>query len=87
MKRLLCTRKHRMIEVTSNLYLCECSSYGAAASLKGAVAEARDLVERAGGIEVLRNQVEEAEQEAKEERKSAALLRQERQRRQIRDGV
>jgi len=60
-----------MIEVVEGLFLCECASYGRLASLKGAVEEARRVVDRAGGLARLREDVERAESTAKEKRQRA----------------
>jgi len=51
------------IEVTPALFLCEHADYGAASYLKGAVEEARRLVERAGGFEKIRQRLDAAQQE------------------------
>jgi hypothetical protein len=51
------------IEVTPSLFLCEHADYGAASYLKGAVEEARRLVERAGGFEKIRQRLDAAQEE------------------------
>jgi hypothetical protein len=78
-KKILCVRDHRMIEVVDGLWLCECASYGRLASLKGAEEEARRIVDRAGGLGKMRDAIELAEAMVKEKRerarKGAALIR------------
>jgi hypothetical protein len=58
---VLCALKHRMIPIVEGLMLCECSSYGRLASRKGAVEAARRMVDKAGGIDTMRNKIEIAE--------------------------
>lgn len=84
MRKILCARNHRMIQILPELFLCECSAYGALADLKGAVPEARDLVDRQGGIELLRDRIEKQEVKARDDRK---LEREERPSPRIREGV
>jgi hypothetical protein len=67
------------IEVTPALFLCEHADYGAASYLKGAVEEARRLVEKAGGFEKIRQRLDAAKEEqriAAEEARTQALKRQ-----------
>jgi hypothetical protein len=64
-----CERGHLMVPVVDGLELCECSSRGRLAYRKGAVALAQKLVERAGGLAQLRDQLLQAEQERRQERK------------------
>jgi hypothetical protein len=68
------------IEVTPSLFLCEHADYGAASYLKGAVEEARRLVERAGGFEKIRQRLDAAaeEQRAPPGRQRAQALRRQR---------
>jgi len=76
-----------MVEVTSALYLCECSSYGELASRKGAVEEARALVDKQyGSIDNLRRKLEEEEERRKEAREEAQRQRDARNRAAIRRG-
>jgi len=66
------------IEVTPSLFLCEHADYGAASYLKGAVEEARRLVEKAGGFEKIRQRLDAAAEEqrlAAQEAKAKALQR------------
>ena len=69
MKKVLCERQHRMIEIVLGLMLCECSSYGPLTSRKGAVDEARALVRAQGGIVFMRDRIEAKERLAAEKRK------------------
>lgn len=69
MKKLLCERNHRMVEIVLGLLLCECSSYGPLTSRLGAVDEARQLVKAQGGIAVLRDRLEAKELAAAKQRK------------------
>ena len=69
MKKVLCERQHRMIEIVLGLLLCECSSYGPLVSRKGAVEEARQLVRAQGGIAFLRDRIEAKERADIEKRK------------------
>jgi hypothetical protein len=76
-----------MVEVVPTLYLCECSSYGELASRKGAVDEARALIDKEyGSIANLRLKLEEAERKRKEERDQARRQRSEREHAAIRRG-
>lgn len=45
---------HEMIDVLPKLRVCECSAEGYLANLKGAVDEARRLIEAEGGYDVVR---------------------------------
>jgi hypothetical protein len=58
-----------MLGVTPDLLVCECSSYGRVASMKGAAAEARALIERSGGFAALRKKLEKQEADAATERR------------------
>jgi hypothetical protein len=84
--KVFCSLKHRMVPILGpDLLLCECSSYGRLSHMKGAVADARALIEKQGGIEQLRHALEVKEQRAKrtrekdrreeEERRQAAIKR------------
>ncbi len=73
MKKILCAQHHRIVPVVDELWICECASYGRKAYLKGAVEEARRMVDAVGGIARLRDQLEKTETEqrqASKERKS-----------------
>lgn len=48
---------HVMIEVVKGLSICECTTYGTLAYLKGAAEEARRLIELEGGYDVVRARV------------------------------
>lgn len=67
------------IEVTPALFLCEHADYGSASYLKGAVEEARRLVERAGGFEKIRQRLDAVKEEqrvaAQEKARAQALSR------------
>lgn len=58
-----CKHGCTFIEVTPALFLCEHADYGPASYLKGAVEEARRLVERAGGFEKIRQQLDAVKEE------------------------
>lgn len=75
MRKIFCANKHRMVEIVPGLALCQCSSYGRLSNLKGAVAEARDVVARAGGIEALLRKVEIEEAMRKDLRAKPAAKR------------
>lgn len=51
------------IEVTPSLFLCPHASYGSASYLKGADEEARRLLDRAGGYDVVLARIEAAKEE------------------------
>jgi len=69
MRAITCARGHRMVPVVEGLYLCECSSYGRLTDLKGAVDEGRAMLERGGGLEHIRQQMLDAEEDARKKRK------------------
>lgn len=74
MKKIMCKRGHRMIEIVPGLHLCECSDYGRLSYRKGATEEARRLIARAGGLEKLRDAIE-AEEERKRKTRSKRTTR------------
>lgn len=85
-----CTLDHRMIEVVPGLLLCECSSYGPKANLRGMVADARALVaKRYGSVTKLREKIEDAERKQADERQMAraAALKNAPAKRPVRDAV
>jgi hypothetical protein len=55
-----------MVPIVDGLLLSECCSYGWKANLRGAVEDARKIVAAAGGIEAIRERVEEQERQRKE---------------------
>ena len=67
------------IEVTPALFLCPHASYGEASYLRGAVEEARRLVDKAGGYEAIVARVNAAKEEqriAADEARERAFKRQ-----------
>ena len=70
MRKVLCARHHRMVPITAELAICECSAYGRT-YLKGMEDEARRMVERCGGIEKLRDDLLRAEEVARRARADA----------------
>lgn len=79
MKKILCSHKVRLVQILPELWLSECCEYGSTSDLKGAVAEARALVERIGGIPLLRDRIEREEQDARDQRKLEREGRRDRQ--------
>lgn len=75
MKKVVCMRNHRMVEVIPGFALCECSTYGRLSYLKGIEEEARRLVEKCGGIERIRDKIEKTEAERKAKRGAAQAKR------------
>jgi hypothetical protein len=73
-RKQLCKKKHRMIMVVDDLWMCECSVYGRLASRKGIEEEARKLVNAAGGIDALRDKILREEQAVAGKRKVAARM-------------
>ena len=72
--------KHEMIEITPNLWMCECTATGSVTELVGAAEEARAMVARAGGFEALR------EQHAAKRKERLKLQREERESRREKQG-
>lgn len=64
-----CIHGCRFLQITDNLWLCEHAAYGPAVDQIGAVAEARRLLERAGGYAALLSKITTAEWAKKEERR------------------
>lgn len=57
----------RFVQITDNLWLCPHASWGEASWKLGAVDEARQLLEKAGGYDVVLARVIEAEDKKREE--------------------
>ena len=70
-RKIMCSNNHRMVPIVPELWLCQCSSYGRLAGLKGCVAEAREIVNQAGGINLILDLIETIEAAARNERKAA----------------
>ena len=73
-----CKHGCTFIEVTPALFLCPHADYGSATNLKGAVEEARRLLDRAGGYDVVLARIEDAKEEqriAAQEAREQALKR------------
>ena len=87
MRMQRCRRHHRMIQVVSDLWLCECSAYGRLVDMKGAVQEARGLVDAAGGIEAMRRLIEAQEDNLRKERQRDRETAWQRARDAIKEGV
>lgn len=69
-----CKHGCRFLQITPALALCEHASYGEASYLAGAVEEARRLLERAGGYNVVLAGIvreEEAKKEARQKEREA----------------
>ena len=66
MKKVTCVNNHRMVQIVPDLLLCECASYGRLTDMKGAVEDARKLVEASGGLSYLRDRMEAEEMARKE---------------------
>lgn len=62
-----CKHKCRFILITPDLYLCPHAAYGKATSRKGAVEEARQLLERQGGYFEVLDRVEAEEERRRQE--------------------
>lgn len=60
-----CRFKCRFIQITDTLWLCPHSAFGSSSDRMGAVAEARRLLERQGGYDVILSRIVEAEEERK----------------------
>jgi hypothetical protein len=58
-----CRHKCRFVQVTEELWLCPHAAYGAASYLSGAIADARALLERAGGYDAVLKRIVEREEE------------------------
>lgn len=63
-----CRHGCRFLQITPALWLCPHSSYGEASYLRGAVDEARALLARAGGYDVVLDDVERGEAKKKKDR-------------------
>jgi len=61
----------RFIQVSTNLWLCPHASFGSASYLKGAVEEARAMVEKAGGYEAIVRRLQDQEGQRKHDREDA----------------
>jgi hypothetical protein len=72
-----CKHECRFLQVTPALWLCPHAAYGQASYLKGAVAEARTLLERAGGYDTVLARVVAEEEQRRQARREAQLHRQE----------
>jgi len=64
-----CRHGCRFIQISDTLWLCLHASWGATSYLRGAVEEARRLLERVGGYETVLAGIVAAEEERKEARK------------------
>lgn len=85
MRRVHCKRKHRMVQIVDELWLCECSAYGRLVDRRGAVEEARHMVDRRGGIDAIRRLVEAQEEQLRKERQTSNIERERRLREAIRE--
>lgn len=54
-----------MLLITPDLYLCDHEAYGPLASRKGAIDEARAIVDRAGGFKAIRQRVDAETEKAR----------------------
>jgi len=66
-----CRFECRFIQVGDNLWLCPHASFGSASYLRGAVEEARAMVERAGGYEAIVRRLQAEEAKRKQDRADA----------------
>lgn len=66
-----CSRGCRMVPIVEGLWLCDHASYGRLVDMKGAVADGRAMLERAGGFEHLRRRLDDEAEEAKARRRAA----------------
>jgi hypothetical protein len=74
-----CRHGCRFVQVSDELWLCPHAAYGRGSYLKGAVEEARALLERSGGYEAALNRVIQAEEVRREEARQRRQARQQRQ--------
>lgn len=63
-----CKHGCRFLQISDELWLCPHASYGRLSYMKGAVEDARRLLEHQGGYAVVLTRVEAAEAERKKER-------------------
>ena len=75
-----CKHGCRFLQVSDDLWLCPHAAYGATSYKKGAIAEARALLEKAGGYQAVLERLEKKEDETraaarkKKEEKDRALV-------------
>jgi hypothetical protein len=72
------------LQITDKLWLCPHAAFGEASWLKGAVEEARRLLERAGGYDAVLGRIVAEEQQRKEERRTTYLRAQQHAQRNLR---
>lgn len=57
-----CRHGCTFLQISNQLWLCPHASYGAGSYLKGAVEEARQLLERAGGYDAVLDKINKAKE-------------------------
>jgi hypothetical protein len=73
-----CRHKCRFLQITDTLWLCPHAAYGETSYMKGAVEEARAILERLGGYDVVLRKLEDSEQKRAEEQREKQRSRQQR---------
>lgn len=78
-----CKQGCRFIQISDELWLCPHAAFGAASYYKGAIDEARALLERSGGYDAVLTRLEQKEGEAR----AAAREKRETKQRRMADSV
>ena len=66
----ICSRGCRLVPIPADLWLCDHAAYGGMVDLKGAVEQARWMLERSGGYSQLRDALDRLALERKKQRQS-----------------
>jgi hypothetical protein len=61
-----CRHKCRFLQISDGLWLCKHMAYGEATHKKGALEEARRLLERSGGYDAVLVRIQNAEEQKRE---------------------
>lgn len=73
-----CKHGCRFIQVSQGLWLCPHAAYGEASYYKGAIEDARNLLEKAGGYEAVLGRIETEEAQRKEDAREKREAKQKR---------
>jgi len=70
-----CRHRCRFLQITDRLWLCPHAAYGEASYMQGAVDEARALLERMGGYQVVLRKLEDSESKRADEQRDKQRAR------------